>query len=113
MKVKLILVSLFVFVVTGPIYGQYLHPKVTGKQTQIRNVVMLPAKVEVVRQSMKGAEGMAAESDLLSARVGQLVGEALATKHISVLAAAGASEGDAQQTYTVAAIQSSYDELMP
>ena len=100
MKLKLTFLALFVFVVAGPIHGQYLHPKVTGKQTQIRNVVMLPAKVEVVRQSMKGPEGMAAESDLLSTRVGQLVGEALATKHITVLAptTAGAGEGDALAT---------------
>src|SRR6266545_476739 len=113
MKLKLIFLSLFVFVVAGPIQAQYLHPKVTGKQTQIRNVVMLPAKVEVVRQSMKGPEGMAAESDLLSTRVSQLVGEALATKHINVLAAAGAGEGDAQQKYTVADIQARYDALLP
>ena len=112
MKVKLILVSLFLFVMVGPIYGQYLHPKVTGKQTQIRNVVMLPAKVELVRQSMKGPEGMAAESDLLSTRVSQLVNEALATKHITVLAAptAGAGEGE---KYTVADIQARYDALLP
>ena len=115
MKPKFIFLALFVFVVAAPIHGQYLHPKVTGKQTQIRNVVMLPAKVEVVRQSMKGPEGMAAESDLLSTRVGQLVSEALATKHISVLAApsAGAGEGDAQQKYTVADIQARYDALLP
>ena len=115
MKLKLTFLVLFVFVVAGPIHGQYLHPKVTGKQTQIRNVVMLPAKVEVVRQSMKGPEGMAAESDLLSTRVSQLVSEALASKHITVLAAApaGAGEGDAQQKYTVADIQTRYDALLP
>src|SRR5438034_8665269 len=115
MKLKLTFLALFVFVVAGPIHGQYLHPKVTGKQTQIRNVVMLPAKVEVVRQSMKGPEGMAAESDLLSTRVSQLVSEALATKHITVLAAptAGAAEGDAQQKYKVADIQARYDALLP
>jgi hypothetical protein len=115
MKVKLILVSLFLFVVVAPIQGQYLHPKVTGKQTQIRNVVMLPAKVEVVRQSMKGPEGMAAESDLLSTRVNLLVSEALATKHINVLAnqTTGTAEGDAQQKYTVADIQARYDALLP
>ena len=115
MKTKFTFLTLLVFVVVAPIHGQYLHPKVTGKQTQIRNVVMLPAKVEVVRQSMKGPEGMAAESDLLSTRVGQLVSEALATKHITVLAptTAGAAEGDAQQKYTVADIQARYDALLP
>src|SRR6266581_9109555 len=104
MKVKLILVSLFVFVVTVPIYGQYLHPKVTGKQTQIRNVVMLPAKVEVVRQSMKGPEGMAAESDLLSTRVSQLLAEALQAKRIAITTA-GLGEADSQKKYSLADIQ--------
>ena len=113
MKTKSTFLTLLVFVVLAPIHGQYLHRKVTGKQTQIRSVVMLPAKVEVVRQSMKGPEGMAAESDLLSTRVSQLVSEALATKHITVLTAAGAGEGDPQPKYTVADIQARYDALLP
>ena len=115
MKPKFTLLALFVFVVAGPIHGQYLHPKISGKQTQIRNVVMLPAKVEIVRQSMKGPEGMAAESDLLSTRVSQLTSEALAAKHITVSAGAtpATSEADTQQKYTVADLQARYDALLP
>jgi len=115
MKPKFTFLALFVFVVAGPIHGQYLHPKISGKQTQIRNVVMLPAKVEIVRQSMKGPEGMAAESDLLSTRVSQLTSEALAAKHITVSAGAtpATSEADTQQKYTVADLQARYDALLP
>ena len=80
MKLKVFFLSMFVFVVAGPIHGQYLHPKISAKQIQIHKVVMLPAKVEIVRQSMKGPEGMAAESDSLSTRVSQLTSEALAAK---------------------------------
>src|SRR5215831_5626715 len=65
--------------------AQYLHPKITSKQTTIRNVVLMPAKVDVVRDSMKGPEGMAAESELLSARVTQLISDALGAKHIAVI----------------------------
>jgi len=106
---------MFLLVLAGPIHGQYLHPKISGKQTQIRNVVMLPAKVEIVRQSMKGPEGMAAESDLLSTRVSQLTSEALAAKHITVSAGAtpATSEADTQQKYTVADLQARYDALLP
>ena len=95
--------------------AQFLHPKITSKQTTIRNVVLLPAKVEIVKQGMKGPEGMAAESDLLSARVTQLVTEALATKHITASTgpASRAGEGEGQQKYTVADIQSRYDALLP
>jgi len=115
MKAKLIFLSMFLLVLAGPIHGQYLHPKISGKQTQIRNVVMLPAKVEIVRQSMKGPEGMAAESDLLSTRVSQLTSEALAAKHITVSAGAtpATSEADTQQKYTVADLQARYDALLP
>ncbi|SRR5260370_12042420 len=115
MKPKFIFLALFVFVEVGPIHGQYLHPKISAKQIQIRKVVMLPAKVEIVRQSMKGPEGMAAESDMLSTRVSQLTSEALAAKHIAVLAGTmpGTSEGDAQQKYRVADIQARYDALLP
>ncbi len=115
MNLKFTFLALFVFVVAGPIHGQYLHPKISGKQTQIRNVVMLPAKVEIVRQSMKGPEGMAAESDLLSTRVSQLTSEALAAKHITVSAGAtpATSEADTQQKYTVADLQARYDALLP
>src|SRR5712671_3112410 len=77
---------------TPPSLGaQYLHPKVSSKETTIRNVVLMPAKVDIVKQSMKGPEGMAAESDLLSARVSQLIAEALAAKHIK--AATGVATG--------------------
>src|SRR5437016_9098463 len=83
--------------------AQYLHPKITSKQTTIRNIVLLPAKVDIVKDSMKGPEGMGAESEQLSARVFQLVSDALAAKHITALTATSpVTEGDTQQKYTVA-----------
>jgi hypothetical protein len=117
MKRSLLYLILFLVSAAGSpatLRAQYLHPKVTGKETTIRKVVLLPAKVEIVKQSMRGPEGMAAESDLLSARVTQLIAEALAAKHMS--AAAGASIGeaaDAQKTYTLSDLQSRYDALLP
>ena len=94
--------------------AQYLHPKITSKQTTIRNIVLLPAKVDIVRDSMKGPEGMGAESEQLSARVSQLITDALTAKNIAALPAPpAAADGDAQQKYTVADIQSRYDDLLP
>ncbi|HSQ19294.1 MAG TPA: hypothetical protein VLR92_02860, partial [Blastocatellia bacterium] len=49
--------------------AQYLHPKITKNEVTVRKVIMLPAKVNVLRDSMKGPEGMAAESEELSGRV--------------------------------------------
>lgn len=94
-------------------HAQFLHPKITSKEVTVRNVVILPAKVEVVRDSMKGPEGMAAESEELSGRVEKTVTEVLANqKHIKTLGAP-ASGGDTQGKYTVADIQAKFDDLLP
>ena len=95
--------------------AQFLHPKISSKQSTIRNVVILPAKVDVVRASMKGPEGMAAESDILSARVEKMVNEVLATRHVTTLSgpASSSNEGDAQRKYAVADIQAKFDDLLP
>ena len=96
--------------------GQFLHPKVSGKQTIIRKVVILPAKVDIVRNGMKGPEGMAAESEELSARVEKAVADVLANqkKIVTVSSPAISSEGsDAQAKYTVADIQTKFDDLLP
>jgi hypothetical protein len=95
--------------------AQFLHPKINSKESTIRNVVILPAKVSIVRDSMKGPEGMAAESEELSARVEKTVAEVLAQRHVTTLSGPAASsvEDGAQQKYTVADIQAKFDDLLP
>ena len=95
--------------------AQFLHPKITKKETTIRKVVVMPAKVDIVRDSMKGPEGMAAESEAVSERVAKLVSDALSNKQVTTLSGpvSVTGEGDAQQKYAVADIQSRYDDLLP
>lgn len=95
--------------------AQFLHPKIAKKETTIRKVVVMPAKVDIVRDSMKGPEGMAAESEAVSERVAKLVSDALSNKQVTTLGGpvSVTGEGDAQQKYTVADIQSRYDDLLP
>lgn len=98
------------------IHAQFLHPKVTSKQATIRTVVVFPAKVNVVRDSMKGPEGMAAESDELSARVETIITEVLSKeKHVTTLSppAAASGQGDLQPNYSVADFQTKFDDLLP
>ena len=92
--------------------AQFLHPKIQSKETTIRRVVVLPAKVNVVRDSMKGPEGMAAESDELSARVASMVAEVLSKKK-NVATMPVAADADAQQKYNVADFQTKFDDLLP
>ncbi len=98
------------------IQAQFLHPKIQSKETTIRRVVVLPAKVNVVRDSMKGPEGMAAESDELSARVASMVAEVLSKKKnvatVPTTAAAAGTDGDSQK-YNVADFQTKFDDLLP
>lgn len=96
--------------------AQFLHPKINSKQTTIRSVVVMPAKVTVVRDSMKGPEGMAAESDELSGRVEKMISEVLSKqKNITTLAppAAGTGPTDSQSNYSVADFQTKFDDLLP
>jgi hypothetical protein len=120
MSARSVPIKMFVFVVLLTVSGmhqvraQFIHPKIQSKETTIRRVVVLPAKVSVVRDSMKGPEGMAAESDELSTRVGAMVTEVLSKKKnvATLTAAAPAADGDSQK-YDVADFQSKFDELLP
>ncbi|MFN0138979.1 MAG: hypothetical protein ACKVQW_02685 [Pyrinomonadaceae bacterium] len=108
-------VLVFVFCATTPVAGQFLHPKV-GKETTIRTIAILPAKVAVVRDSMKGPEGMAAESEELSTRVEEAVAEVLKNKKQitrAKLQAPAVDAGDAQAKYTAADLQAKFDDLLP
>jgi hypothetical protein len=110
------LTVLFAAISPCAVCAQYLHPKISKNEVTIRKLVMLPARVDVVRDSMKGPEGMAAESEDLSGRVEKMVTEVLANKkHITTLSASApqTAAGDTQGKYTVADFQTKFDDLLP
>jgi len=94
--------------------AQYLHPNITQKKVTIRNAVILPAKVEIVKESAKGSEMMVAESADISGKTAAAVGQALQEKKIGVVANSfePAALDDARK-YTLADIQGRYDALLP
>lgn len=94
--------------------AQYLHPKIKEKKITIRNAVILPAKVEVVKESAKGSEMMVAESADISNKTVEAVNQALQKKKINVVTNSfePAALDDARK-YTLADIQSRYDALLP
>ena len=96
------------------ISAQYLHPKITEKKVTIRSAVVLPAKVEIVKESAKGSEMMVAESAAISDKTAEAVGQALQEKKINVVTNnfAPASLDEARK-YTLADIQGRYDALLP
>src|SRR6185503_17280359 len=112
---SVVLVVLLIVSGSKQVHAQFIHPKIKSKETTIRTIVVLPAKVNVVRDSMKGPEGMAAESDELSLRVEKMVAEVLSKKkNVTTLSTTPASaEGDPQQKYNVADFQTKFDDLLP
>ena len=94
--------------------AQYLNPKIAEKKVTIRSAVILPAKVEITKESAKGAEMMVAESAQVSGSVTEAVGQALQQKKINVAANPfePASMDDSRK-YQLADIQTRYDALLP
>ena len=94
--------------------AQYLHPKVVEKKVTIRSAAILPAKVEIVKESAKGSEMMVAESADISRSVMEAVGQTLQKKKIAVAPNPfEAAAMDESRKYTLADIQTRYDALLP
>jgi hypothetical protein len=94
--------------------AQYLHPKVVEKKVTIRSAAILPAKVEIVKESAKGSEMMVAESADISKSVMEAVGQTFQKKKITVGSNPfEAAAMDESRKYTLADIQTRYDALLP
>jgi hypothetical protein len=94
--------------------GQYLHPKLEQKTTTIHHAVILPAKIEIVKESAKGSEMMIAESEQISKAVLAAVAETLEQKKIKVIDDPfQPAVLDESRKYQLANIQSRYDDLLP
>jgi hypothetical protein len=114
MKFRLFFVVLCCLFAQYDAAAQYLNPKIAEKKVTIRSAVILPAKVEITKESAKGAEMMVAESAQVSGSVTEAVGQALQQKKINVAANPfePASMDDSRK-YQLADIQTRYDALLP
>jgi len=112
--VFVILCCVFVNYDAAKVEAQYLHPKVVEKKVTIRRAVILPAKVEIVKESAKGQEMMVAESADISNSVTEAVGQSLQNKKITVAPNPFEPAAmDESRKYTLADIQTRYDGLLP
>ena len=117
LPVRVVFVTLccmFVHYDAGKVEAQYLHPKIVEKKVTIRSAVILPAKVEIMKESAKGSEMMVAQSADISKGVMEAVDQALKEKKISVVANSfEPSALDDSRKYQLADIQTRYDALLP
>ena len=113
MKIRFVFIFLCCLF-TANAEAQYLHPKVVEKKVTIHSAVILPAKVEITKESAKGSEMMVAESADISNSVMEAVGQSLQKKKITVAPNPfEASAMDESRKYTLADIQTRYDALLP
>src|SRR5574338_892098 len=112
--VFLILCCTFIHYDAARVEAQYLNPKIVEKKVAIRSALILPAKVEITKESAKGSEMMVAESADISSSVMEAVGQILQQKKITVAPSpfAPAAMEDSRK-YTLADIQTRYDTLLP
>ena len=112
--VFVILCCMFVHYDAAKVEAQYLHPKIAEKKVTVRSAVILPAKVEITKESAKGSEMMVAESAEISTSVVEAVGHALQQKKISVIPNSFEPAAmDDSRKYQLADIQTRYDALLP
>jgi hypothetical protein len=114
--ISLLLLLSLLLLTQGSAKAQYLHPKLANKQQVVRNVVILPSKVDIVKQGVKGSESMIEESEKISNAVNELVAVVLKKKIINVIKTAFTNqtvENGPDQKYVLADIQGRYDALLP
>src|SRR5215218_6494958 len=112
--VFVILCCMLVHYDAAKVEAQYLNPKIAEKKVTIRSAVILPAKVEITKESAKGSEMMVAESAEVSGSVVEAVGQALEQKKINVVANSFEPAAmDDSRKYQLADIQTRYDALLP
>ena len=113
---RLVLLFICCLLASSQTEAQYLNPKIGEKKVTVRSAVILPAKVEITKESSKGSEMMVAESEETSKTVSQAVGQTLEEKKITVLKSPFEGESattDANYKYVLADIQTRYDALLP
>lgn len=114
---RLLIRVVFIFlccVYAADAQAQYVNTKVHEKKVTIRSAVILPAKVEITKESAKGSEMMVAESADISVKVMEAVDEALTEKKISIAKNTFEPTAmDDSRKYTLADIQTRYDALLP
>ena len=116
-RIASIILQLFLLLVGAGISpAQELHPRLKSGEKAIRSVLVLPPKVEIVRQTVKGVEGMIKESEEVEEMVLKAITKVLNEKKINLVNnpfTAQALEANSELKYALADAQTKYDALLP
>jgi hypothetical protein len=121
MKKTIPVLLLLVFWSHSALAAEYLHPKLKSKEVTVRTVALLPVKVDIRRNSVKGGESMLRESEAIAGGVAALIsrlfgslGLTIVEEAIAVPAGgdAVAADDDARRA-TLVSLQSRFEALAP
>lgn len=106
---------LLVFLSTAA-WAQFEHPDLKSGKAVVKNVVIMPPNVKIVKNGVKSVEELMEESRAIEDALPPLIVAALNQKHCDVNDKAFAGEAlekDPDLKYAVADLQKRFDEVLP
>ena len=113
MRKLISLIIAFICIFSAQVCAQKLNPKI-AKQHQINRIVILPAKVSIVKVGIKGTEPMEKETAAAKPLFEKAIANVLQEKKFAVLEGEfkpEALEGNEKMKYALADLQTNFDEL--
>lgn len=113
MRKRLSLILAFLCILAAQSFAQKLNPKI-AKQHQINRIVILPAKVSIVKVGIKGTEPMEKETAEAKPLFEKTIAKVFQEKKFVVLEGdfkPETLEGNEKMKYALADLQTNFDEL--
>lgn len=107
----LILVPLFT---AQAVAAQHLHPRLRSRERTLHTILILPPRVNIQKEGMRGSESMIKESDDVGAVIADVVSVALREKLLNVVGeqtSASVGTDGSESLYVLADMQNRYDKL--
>lgn len=98
------------------VWAQFEHPDLKSGKAVVKNVVILPPNVKIVKNGVKAVEEMTDESRAIENALPPLIIEALNKRHCEANDKAFSGEAlekDSDLKYAVADLQKKFDEMLP
>lgn len=98
------------------VWAQFEHPDLKSGKAVVKNVVILPPNVKIVKNGVKAVEELTEESRAIENALPPLIIEALNKRHCEANDKAFSGEAlekDSDLKYAVADLQKKFDEMLP
>jgi hypothetical protein len=97
-------------------WAQYEHPDLKSRKIVVKNAMILPPNVKIMKSGVKGSEELIEEEHKIEDTLPPIIGAVLQERHCSVPEKgfdSASLEKDQELKYAVADLQKRFDELFP